>query len=231
MKNDGSNQNLTQYLFVMKRIFYLLILSLLTLSGAAQVKVLEVTHYLFPEFTKGVVLMKNGVKNEALLNYNSLTEEMIFDTQGKKLALSQLEMVDTVYIKDRKFFLLNNKFVELLYNSSYGLLAAHKCKMKDPGKPAAYGGTSQTSATTSYSSYFSGGQMYELKLPEGIETKPFVEYWLLKDGKANRFLNIRQLTKMFGGKEALIKEYSKTHEVKYDDQDSMVELLRFLEAN
>jgi hypothetical protein len=215
----------------MKQVLYLLILSLLTVSGKAQVRVSEVTHYLFPEFTKGVVLMKTGVKNEALLNYNSLTEEMIFDTKGKKLALSQLEMVDTIYIKDRKFFLLNNKFVELVYKSRYALLAEHKCKVKDPGKPAAYGGTSQTSATTSYSSYFSGGQMYELKLPEGIETKPFIDYWLTKDGETNRFLNIRQLMKMFDGKEALIKEYAKTHEVKYDDQDSMVEFLRFLEAN
>ena len=150
----------------MKRVFYLLIMSVFAASGYSQVKVIELSHYLFPEFTKGVVLMKTGVKNEALLNYNSLTEEMIFDNKGTKLALGQLEQVDTVYIQGRKFFPLNNKFVELVYQSKYALYAEHKCNVKDPGKPAAYGGTSQTSATSTYSSYFSGGQVYELKLPE-----------------------------------------------------------------
>jgi hypothetical protein len=215
----------------MKRIFYLLIFCLLVNVSHSQVKILEVTHYLFPEFTKGVVLMKSGIKNEALLNYNSLTEEMIFDNKGIKLAVSQLEQVDTVYINGRKFFPLNNKFVELLYHSKYDLYTEHKCNLLDPGKPAAYGGTSQTSATTTYSSYFSGGQVYELKLPEGYETKPFTEYWLKKDGKLNKFISIRQLMKLFGEKGNMFKIYVKKNDVKYENQEGIVELIRFLETN
>jgi hypothetical protein len=215
----------------MKRIFYLLIFCLLVNVSHSQVKILEVTHYLFPEFTKGVVLMKSGIKNEALLNYNSLTEEMIFDNKGIKLAVSQLEQVDTVYINGRKFFPLNNKFVELLYHSKYDLYTEHKCNLLDPGKPAAYGGTSQTSATTTYLSYFSGGQVYELKLPEGYETKPFTEYWLKKDGKLNKFISIRQLMKLFGEKGNMFKIYVKKNDVKYENQEGIVELIRFLETN
>lgn len=175
--------------------------------------------------------MKSGVRSEAILNYNSLTEEMIFDTKGKKLAMSQLELIDTVYISNRKFFPLNNKFVEILYNSKYALYAEHKCNVKDPGKPSGYGGTSQTSATTSYSSYFSGGQVYELKLPEGYETNPYTYYWLKKDGILTKFINIRQLSKLFGDKEGLFKDYIKKHNVKYDDQSSIIELVRFLAVN
>lgn len=216
---------------LMKRYFFLLIFIAVATIVSAQIKVLEVTHYLFPEFTKGVVLMKTGIKNEAMLNYNSLTEEMIFDNKGTKLAVSQLEQVDTVYISGRKFFILNNKFVELIYKSKYALYEEHKCSIKDPGKPAAYGGTSQTSATTSYSSYFSGGQVYELKLPEGYETKPFSDYWLKKDGKAEKFLSTRQLSKLFDEKESKFKEFVKKHDVKYDNQASIIELLKYLEAN
>jgi hypothetical protein len=194
-------------------------------------KTLEVTHYLFPEFTKGIVLMKTGIKKEASLNYNSLTEEMVFENKGTKLALSQLELIDTVYISNRKFFPLKDKFVEIIYNSKYSLYAEHKCKIKDPGKPAAYGGTSQTSATSSYSSYIMGGQIYELKLPEGYKTNPYTNYWLKKDGKLTMFINIRQLSKLFADKEVLFKEYIKKHDVKYDNQSSIIELIRFLETN
>lgn len=215
----------------MKRLVILLVISFAFNVAYAQVKVVEVTHYLFPEFTKGVVLMKNGIKNETLLNYNSLTEEMIFENNGTKLAIGQPELVDTVYIKGRKFFLLNGKFVELINNSKYKLYAEHKCTIKDPGRPAAYGGTSQTSSATSYSSYFAGGQVYELKLPEGYETKPFVDYWLVKDGEVSKFLSIRQLAKLFNEKDNSFKEFVKKHDVKYTDQSGIIELIRYLEAN
>jgi hypothetical protein len=215
----------------MKRVAYLLIMSFLVVAGYSQVKVLELSHYLLPEFTQGIVLMKTGVKNEALLNYNSLTEEMIFDNKGTKLAIGQLEQVDSVFIKGRKFFLHNNKFVEIVYQSKYALYAEHKCSVKDPGKPAAYGGTSQTSATTSYSSYFSGGQVYELKLPEGFETRPFIDYWLKKDGDVNKFLSVRQMSKLFGEKENLCKAYLKKNDVKYENQESIVEMIKFLESD
>lgn len=215
----------------MKRLVILLVIFFVFSVAYAQVKVVEVTHYLFPEFTKGVVLMKNGIKNETLLNYNSLTEEMIFENNGTKLAIGQPELVDTVFVKGRKFFLLNGKFVELINNSKYKLYAEHKCTIKDPGRPAAYGGTSQTSSATSYSSYFAGGQVYELKLPEGYETKPFVDYWLVKDGEVSKFLSIRQLAKLFNEKDNSFKEFVKKHDVKYTDQSGIIELIRYMEAN
>jgi hypothetical protein len=215
----------------MKRLMILLVISFVLSVAYAQIKVVEVTHYLFPEFTKGVVLMKNGIKNETLLNYNSLTEEMIFENNGTKLAIGQPELVDTVFIKGRKFFLLNGKFVELINNSKYKLYAEHKCTVKDPGKPAAYGGTSQTSATSTYSSFFTGGQVYDLKLPEGYETKPFIDYWLVKDGEVSKFLSIRQLAKLFTEKDNLFKEFVKKHDVKYTDQSGIIALIKYMEAN
>ena len=214
----------------MKRMFFLLILSLLFSSCYSQDKKQNITQYLFPEFTKGVVLMKTGVKNDALLNYNALTEEMIFENNGVKLALTLLEHIDTIFVKDRKFFLLNGKFLELLYHSKYDLYAEHKCSIKDPGKPSGYGGSSQTSATSIYSSYFSGGKVYDMKLPESVETKPFTIYWLKKDGLLIKFISIRQLSKSFEEKSSQFKAYVKEKDVRYDDQESLIGLIRFLSS-
>lgn len=216
----------------MKRVFYLLIFSLSLTISYSQVNVTELSHYLFPEFTKGVVLMKNGIKNEALLNYNSLTEEMIFEIKGKKLAIGkdELELVDTVFIKDRKFFVLNNKFVELIYHSKCDLYAEHSCSVIPPGKPAPYGGTSYTSATTSYSSLTVGGMVYDLKLPDGYVIKPHTNYWLKKNGALNKFINMRQLIKLYDDQKGLYTAYVKKHDVKYDNQESMVQLIKYLDA-
>jgi hypothetical protein len=206
----------------------------LSLSAAySQSEVIEDYHYLFPEFTQGVVLMKSGTKNNALLNYNLLTEEIVFEDKGKKFSLGkeEQELVDTVFIKNRKFFKLNNTFIEFIYHSKFDLYAEHKCSVKQPGKPAGYGGTSETSAITSYSSYLSGGLVYELKLPNGYETKPYNYYWLKKNGGLNKFMNMRQLMKLYDDKEDLFKAYIKKNEVIFNNQESMVQLIKYLETN
>jgi hypothetical protein len=217
----------------MKHFFYLLVFYLSFTTSYSQAKVIELTHYLFPEFTQGIILKKNGTKNKALLNYNSLTEEMIFKDKGKMLAIgkTELELVDTVFIMDRKFFMLNNKFVELISHSKCDLYAEHKCSVIPPGKPAGYGGTSQTSATTSYSSINSGGMLYELKLPEDYEIKPYTFYWLKKNGELNKFINMKQLMKLYDNKKDLFKAYVKKHDVKYDNQESIVQFIEYLETN
>lgn len=215
----------------MKRMFYLLLLSLFVFVGYSQEKMQNITHYLFPEFTKGVVLMKTGVKNETLLNFNSLTEEMIFENKGTKLAIGNIDQIDSIYIKGRKFFPLNGKFLELILHSKYDLYAEHKCSIKDPGKPAAYGGSSQTSATTTYSTFFSGSQVYDLKLPESFETKAYTFYWLKKNDELIKFISVRQLSKIFGEKSSQFKKYTKENDVSYDDPESLVGLIRFLETN
>jgi hypothetical protein len=217
----------------MKCVSYLFILNLFFSTSFSQSRGIELSHYLFPEFTQGVVLMKSGIRNKALLDYNSLTEEMIFENNGKKLAIGkeELELIDTVYIKDRKFFTLNNKFFELVYHSKCDLYAEHKCSILLPGQPTAYGGTSQTTSITSFSSINSGGRLYELELPKDYEIKPYTYYWLKKNGELNKFINMKQLMKLYNDKKDLFKAYVKKHDVKYDNQDSIVQFIKYLETN
>ena len=72
----------------MRSILVLLLLGFSLGNVYAQKQKVEIYHYVFPEFRKGTVLMKSGTKNEAMLNYNALTDEMIFDQNGKKLAMA-----------------------------------------------------------------------------------------------------------------------------------------------
>ena len=178
--------------------------------------------------------MKDGMVNTALLNYNSLTEEMIFDNNGQKRAIdiNEILLVDTVFIKDRIFVVLNEKFVELLHHSKWDLYAEHKCKVEESGKPSGYGGSTQTGAATSVSSLYSQGRvLYDLKLPDEYKTKPYTIYWLKKNGELNRFINMRELKKSYPDKKELLKKYLKINSVKYQDQESITQLIEYLESN
>jgi hypothetical protein len=217
----------------MKRFYYFLVFSFSFCLTYAQENSKEISHYLFSDFTQGIVLMKNGTENKALLNYNSLTEEMVFKDKGKMLAIGkpQLAQIDTVFIRNRKFFMLNGKFVELILRSTSDLYAEHKCKLIPPGKPAGYGGTSETSAVSSYSSLSSGGRVYDLKLPDDYKIEPYIYYWLKRNDELSKFTSIKQLIKLYDDKAELCKTYTKKYNVKYNNQESIIQFIKYLETN
>lgn len=216
----------------MKRIYFALLANFLIISSYAQPNMVEISHYIFPEFTRGFVLMKDGELYTDSLNYNSITEEMIFNNGGKKMAISEseIELIDTIFIKERIFITLNSKLVEIIYHSGWDVYVEHKCKVKQPGVEAGYGGTSQVSSVSSISSY-AAGRFYDLKLPDDYEIRPYFDYWIKKDGELMTFTNMRQLKKIFKDRDELLKDYMKMHDVKYADQESIVQLIKYLESS
>lgn len=217
----------------MKHVFYMLLFSFTFTCSYSQVKEVQLSHYLFPVFTKGIIILSNGTVRESMLNYNSLSQEMLFEDNGKKLAIgkSELDLVDTVIILGRKFIPIKDKFFELLYSSQDSdLYAEHICSVIPPGTPAPYGGTSYTSSVATYTSLNTGGMIYELQLPDGFIVVPRTYYWLKRNGELKQFFNMRQLMKRFEDKKKLFRTYTKKHTVKYDNQQSIVQLIKYLET-
>lgn len=203
-------------------------------SLLAQPQTKEVFHYVFPEFTNGIVLMKDGAKHQTLLNYNVATEEMIFDQHGQKLALADVTLMhlDTVIIQDRKFVLIENKkFAEVISQNGYKLLAQYKSKVIPPGKPAAYGGTSQTSSTTSYSSWMGDGRMYQLELPDDFKINPYTVYWIDNGTGWKSFSSMGQIKKFYNKQKTLYNRYTKENKVDFKDQESVAALIHYMETN
>lgn len=200
----------------------------------AQQRGKEIFHYILPEFTKGTVLMKDGTKNQALLNYNAATEEMIFDQNGQKLAFAEitLNQLDTVFIQDRKFVLLDNKkFAEVIAQDGYKLLVQHKCRIIPPGKPAAYGGTSETSSVTSYSSWMGNGMLYQLELPDDFKVNTSMVYWFDNGAGWKSFSSMAQVKRFYNKQKTLYSKYTKENKVDFKDQESIAGLIDYMETN
>ena len=211
----------------------LLLLLSISISLHAQ-ETVNLSHYVFPDFQPGVVLLKNGVRNNAKLNYNAASEEMVFDENGKMLASGDavLPQIDTVFVSDEKFIRLNNKFVKIIIDEpEIDLFVEHKCRLIPPGKPAAYGGTSQTSSTTSYSSIMSDGKVYNLKLPDDYKVIPYNVFWINRNGKLQSFSNIGQLKRIYRDKKKIIDNYLKKNDVKLTNEKSVEDAVIFMENN
>lgn len=193
-----------------------------------------ISHYILPEFSKGTVWMKNGIVHQALLNYNVATEEMVFDQTGQKLAMDKvtLSQLDTVFIQDRKFVLIDkNKFAELIHQDGYTFLAQYRCKVIPPGKSAAYGGTSQTSSTTSYSSWASDGRVYQLKLPDDFKINLYNVYWIDNGGGLKSFSSLGQIKKFYNRQKEIYNQYTGENKVDFSDPESVAGLVQFMETN
>ena len=211
----------------------LFLLLLITVSLHAQEEI-RISHYLFPDFQPGVVLMKNGTRNNAKLNYNTASEEMVFDENGVLLDISDvlLPQIDTVFISNEKFIRVNNKFVKIIFDEpEISLFVEHKCRLIPPGKPAAYGGTSQTSSAASYSSIMADGKVYNLKLPDDYKFKPYNVFWINRNGKLISFSSIGQLKKIYRDKKKVIGDYLKKNDVKLTDEKSVEDVIIFMENN
>ena len=72
----------------------------------------QLTQYLFPDFAEGSVLQKSGTVTKTTLNYNTLTQEMIFKQGDQFLALDKLHEIDTVFLNNKKFVPAGELFYE-----------------------------------------------------------------------------------------------------------------------
>ncbi len=189
----------------------------------------QLVHYVFNEFTPGIVKMKSGETFNQVLNYNTLTSEMIFDNNGKYLAIAEPENVDTVFISNRKFIPFDNKFYEVLVNSSMPLLLEYTATISEEGASTGYGNASTTTATTSYKSLVNSGGAYALKLPDGYKVIPKNTFLIMKNGKLEKAGSEKQLSKIFPDKKDMIKDLVKKNNINFSKREDVIELVKQIE--
>jgi hypothetical protein len=187
--------------------------------------------FLFPEFVKGEVVLKNGQQQNALVNYNTVSEKMTY-MQGEKIYdMIETEKIDTVIIYNSKFIPAGEIFHEILVAGEMPLFVQHKGTLLAPGKPVGYGGTSQVASSTYLSSVGLSSGYYNLELPSDFEVKLSPVFWIRKDGSLVSFISEKQFLKLFPEKAAELKKHIKQFRVKFDRIPDVMRLVQFMNGN
>lgn len=189
----------------------------------------KLVQYVFGEFSPGTVKSKSGQIHKQVLNYNLVTNEMVFNNNGTYMAIAQPENVDTVYINDRKFIPLNNKFYELLLNEKWPLLLEFTATIYEQGTPTGYGGTSNTSASSALKSLITTGGTYSLKLPDGYTIAPENVFWIKKNGNLEKAGSEKQLVKIFRDEKDRIKDLVKKNHTNFSKREDVIALIKQVE--
>ena len=185
--------------------------------------------YVFPEFVKANVLQKSGGIAEAMLDYNTITEEMMFiDKDNARLVLDG-DNIDTVYIANRKFIPTRKVYFEKLTETSVPLFVQYKSKAVPTGsnKPAGESNQVMGMNGTAKKGELQKLTSYDLKLPENYTLKTENIYWVQKEGAFYPTSNVKKIIKFFPGKEAAIDAFVKENNISMSSQADMIKLINF----
>jgi hypothetical protein len=183
--------------------------------------------FLFPEFSSGKVRLKNGNFQTLMLNYNTVSEKVVYEKDGKYYDVINSEIIDTVFINEHKFVTAGKGYYEVLLITPIPLFLQYQGQVRPPPSVAAYGGTSEVSSTTNYSSLNTSTGSYNLKLPENYTVKVDQVYWIRKDNDMFSFATERQFLKIFPDKESELKQFIKQNRIKFDKISDLISLVKY----
>jgi len=183
--------------------------------------------YLFPAFNVGSVKTKTGNPKNLILNYNTITEKMVFEQKGQYYDLIGQASVDTIFLLGKKFIPYGKFFLEVIWQDKISLGIQHRSSLHAPGKPVGYGGTSELAA----SDYLSGVELssgyYNLKLPNEYVVKYSPVNWVKIGDTWERFLTIKQFIKLFPDYSDELNQFIKKNRIKFDRSEDLIKLTEY----
>lgn len=186
--------------------------------------------FIFTDFTTGTVFQKNGATLDAVLNYNTITQEMMFDQNGSKLVLDQSGNIDSIAIQGRVLVPGKAGFYEKLTKTPVALYAQYKGKIvKGDGLDGRIGTSNSTLNGTLGGSKGSADKPgnYDIKLMDGFMMDTQNIYWLKKDNDYTQIANLKAFSKQFPGKESQIDAFVKENHITFGKVQDMIKLTEF----
>jgi hypothetical protein len=210
------------------RAVLVLMLLIIALNLQAQLDtVSNPAQFVFPEFSVGVVKMKTGEKVILNLNYNILTEKMVFKQKNKIYDIVNFNAIDTVYIHEVKFVPMGKVFYEVLVSGPSSLFYQHAGNLKKPSRPAAYGGTSEVSSSTYINNLPLGNDVYRLEKNKEVVVEDKSVIWIRKNNLMYAVTDKKHLFAALTDKKEELKQYIRKNEVKIDNPYQMTDLIKY----
>lgn len=188
----------------------------------------ELPQFLFQKFSRGVVKMKAGNSYGALLNYNKIDEEMIFEQKGTYLIFENIKDIDTIFVQNRIFVPVEKAFYEVVARGKYPVYIQHKSKYAPVATTSAYGIKSQTQSTVNVTTVKAGQMTRTLDVPPDVTVSDYPVNWVMKDGVMEKFSNTGNLVKLFPEKESGIKDFIKKEKINFKEYNDVVKLAKFI---
>ncbi len=189
-----------------------------------------IPQFLFPSFNEGIILFKDGSRVKMLLDYNMDEEMMVTELDGVYRYSKDPKEIDTIYLEKRIFVPIGNIFYDLLAKGPVPFFLQNKCTITAKGTDVGYGVKSQSVGPTKYQRFeltsvvYQYSEVVHIELPPNVEITPASVFWVMKDGKMEKFSNERQFLKIFPEKGSVLKEYIKKQKLNLKRRNDVIKL-------
>ncbi len=181
---------------------------------------------LFEEYTKGTVLMKNGSKISALLNYDASSHEMLFKQNGTELILVNEDQIDTVYIGNRTFVPTGNRFSEVISLENGVVFIDWLLKNAYRGYKGAYGQISQAKVEVINTAELTN-DLYENQSAEVYELENENIYGFYLNGRFVKCKKVKDILKVFSDRKDSIQLYIKKEGINFSKVADALKLIDY----
>jgi hypothetical protein len=209
-------------------VFFIFILSF-DLSGQDN-KGNPIPHFLFPSFKEGIVLMRDGKKFNALLNYNLIDEKMITELNGIYRYPKNPRLIDSIYLENRIFVPIGNAFYEVLSSGPVTFLLQNRSNYTPKGTDVGYGVQSRSVGNTQYKRFelsdvmYQSGEVVSIDLPPNVDITPSNVFWVRKNDNMENFTSNKQFQAIFPEYEPELKGFIKKEKINFKSREDVIRL-------
>jgi len=185
--------------------------------------------FLYPQFTSGKVVLKDGTQAATKLNYSRLVDEIHFiDASGDTLALDNENNLKYI-VAGNDTFCYEGGFLRLVGSGSFAKIAIRDVwVIAETRQLGAYNSTNNSVSMLSYKTMHEGGRLYDLTVNEDIILKKEEKYYF--GNHFNHFViaNKANLLTLFPKEERRIAAYIKEQRINFNDKADLGKLVQFL---
>jgi len=183
--------------------------------------------FLFNHFYTGAVKKKSGPIVQAPLNFNTLTQQVMFLKDSTVMELTPVTDIDTVYMQGRVFVPAKKTFFERVSDGPVALYIEHKGTLGAAATDIGLGAKSHSARVLNLEELYGRWDVYKLELPDYYKVVSHNYFWLNKSGKFISADNLSKVQNAFPAKAAVIKNYVDNNNIRFNNQDDMVRLISF----
>ena len=122
--------------------------------------------FLFNHFYTGAVKKKSGPVVQAPLNFNTLTQQVLFLKDSTLMVLQPVTDIDTVYMQGRVFVPAKNTFYEKVTSTPVALYVEHAGTFGAAAQDIGLGAKSHSAHVLNVDALYGRYDVYKLELPE-----------------------------------------------------------------
>ena len=209
----------------------LLFLPLIIFCFSSIVSQIDSTQYLLKQFEDATVYFKDGGQSSEKINYNLIANSFFFidKTDGSIKQISSTQDIRLIRIGNRSFIFNNEDAVEVIPINPL-IYVQYKADVREQGKKAAFGTTSETTAIRTYGATYNRGRRIEFDPNTVIAGKRYNIYWVEKKGKKKKFITFKQFLKIYPNHKIVLEQYIKDNDIRFNDVEQIKNLCLYAES-